>query len=163
MDWCVVANQDLDGDDYTKGYEEGNTGWVCSGYHDVLWRNRDRIDTIYSLFNGKTGWYKEVELTVEQLDELRKYSAVSLEELEFKFETGRLMDSYYEVTANGYPRQRSGIQPYDCRYRSKDKPDAIKWAKEEKERGAVVKILMVTELDTEILLCGKRYTDEIEG
>jgi hypothetical protein len=72
MDWNLVS---------TVGEPvKGETPWVCYGYHDSCWRDsvgnilrefHGRINTIDYLFNGVTGWYKNVALTPGQIAELK--------------------------------------------------------------------------------------------
>jgi hypothetical protein len=104
LDWNVIP---VEYDGKTKEYTEGNTDWVLLGYHDscwrsavtdLLWKYRERIATIDSLFNGPTGWYKTINLTEEErkrLHEIRtdrdksfstlNHKQVKLEDLEFQF------------------------------------------------------------------------------
>lgn len=76
--WNVIPNVELetvDDEEYiktsSKGYREGSTGWKLASYHDSCWRsdgvhnviykNKDRISGIDSLF----GWYQRIEMTEE--------------------------------------------------------------------------------------------------
>jgi hypothetical protein len=82
--------------------EKGESPWVCYGYHDSCWRDavgsilrefHGRINTIDYLFNGPTGWYKDVTLTEEQIVSLKairdaryeKGDWTRLTDLEFHF------------------------------------------------------------------------------
>ena len=102
-DWVVISDSDVVDDDYVKAeYTKGETPWVCYGHHDSGWREavenllkefRHRVGSIDSLFVNR-GWYNDVALTEEQIEELRQiryeryshgYDRKKVSELEFKF------------------------------------------------------------------------------
>lgn len=83
--WDVINLSDLsydrNGESYikknTKGYIKGETGWQLASYHDSCWRtdgiekviykNKERISGIGSIFEG---WYEKVNMTEEFLEEI---------------------------------------------------------------------------------------------
>lgn len=78
LDWNVGDLSTNENEEFV--YIKGETPWVCYGYHDSCWRDsvgiilrefHDRIITIDYLFNGSSGWYKNVSLTEEQIAELK--------------------------------------------------------------------------------------------
>ena len=91
-DWNVLPKEDLEWDENaeesfikkgSKGYTEGNTGWVYGSYHDSCWRDAvDEILRVYSdtinsldwLFCKGGAWYNLVEITEEERE--RMYEVV---------------------------------------------------------------------------------------
>ena len=86
-EWNVISQDELEYDEETTesnikedsiGYREGKSEWKRVVYHDscwrsdgihkVLWENREKIQGI----DGGEEWYRSVELTKEELDEIER-------------------------------------------------------------------------------------------
>ena len=83
--WDVISLKDIGYNENSEshikpdsnGYIHGATKWLCAGYHDSCWRDsvgrvlKDNVDRIITI-NNITEWYKRIELSIKEIEELSK-------------------------------------------------------------------------------------------
>lgn len=115
-DWNVIRNEWSDGERLKKGreYIKGQTPWILYGHHDsgwrdavydLLWKNRERISHIDTLFNNH-GWWTEVPVNEEfrkELDTIRHHTPGYGTDYDAKAKRQRIEDLEFQFGAENKP------------------------------------------------------------